>query len=41
MMALIVAIAVFLSVSAYAQSNETCIAYMEAEAIYKAARTAA
>ena len=41
MMALIVAIAVFLSVSAYAQSDETCIAYMEADAIYKAARRAA
>ena len=40
-MALIVAIAVFLSVSAYAQSDETCIAYMEADAIYKAALSAA
>ena len=41
MMALIVAIAVFLSVSAYAQSDETCIAYMEADAIYKKALSAA
>ena len=28
---------IFLSVSAYAQSDETCIAYMEADAIYKIA----
>ena len=41
MMALIVAIAVFLFVSAYAQSDETCIAYMEADAIYKTALSAA
>ena len=34
-MALIVAMAIFLSVSAYAQSDETCIAYMEADAEYE------
>ena len=35
-MPLIVTIALLLSVSAYAQSDETCIAYMEADAAYKA-----
>ena len=39
--AIIAAMAFFLSVSAYAQSDETCIAYMEADEIYKAPRKAA
>ena len=40
-MPLIIAIAIFVSVSAYAQSDKTCIAYMEADADYEAARRAA
>ena len=34
----IVAAMVFLSVSAYAQSDETCVAYMEADAVFEPAR---
>ena len=37
MMVLIVAIAVFLSAPAYAQSDETCVAYMEADVAYESA----
>ena len=38
LMPLIVVIALFFSVPAYAQSDETCVAYLEADAAYEPAR---
>ena len=37
---ILIAIAIFVSVSAYAQSDETCIAYMEADAAFEPSKRA-